>query len=56
MKSGAHFVKTSTGFGTSVASHHDIKLIKSIVGDNIKSKHPEELRYKDAMKYRFRCK
>tara|TARA_B100001939_G_C16946917_1_gene620669 strand:+ start:3245 stop:3913 length:669 start_codon:yes stop_codon:yes gene_type:complete len=52
MKSGAHFVKTSTGFGTSGASYHDIKLIKSIVGDNCKIKASGGIKdYKDAIKY-----
>lgn len=32
------FVKTSTGFGTSGATIEDIKLMKSIVGDNVKIK------------------
>ena len=32
------FVKTSTGFGTSGATVEDVKLMKSIVGDNIKVK------------------
>lgn len=31
-KAGAHFVKTSTGFGTGGATVEDVKLIKEIVG------------------------
>jgi len=36
--SGADFVKTSTGFSTGGATVEDIKLMKEIVGDNIKIK------------------
>ncbi|MDO5725384.1 MAG: deoxyribose-phosphate aldolase [Tissierellia bacterium] len=35
---GAHFVKTSTGFGTSGATVEDVKLMKQTVGDNLKVK------------------
>lgn len=38
MDAGADFVKTSTGFGTGGATIEDVKLIKGIVGDNIKIK------------------
>jgi deoxyribose-phosphate aldolase len=32
---GAHFVKTSTGFGSGGATVEDVKLIRSIVGPNV---------------------
>lgn len=35
---GAHFVKTSTGFGTSGATESDVKLLKEIAGDKLKVK------------------
>ena len=35
MKSGAEFIKTSTGFGPAGANVKDVKLLKSIVGDEI---------------------
>jgi deoxyribose-phosphate aldolase len=35
---GAHYVKTSTGFGTRGASVEDVKLIKKAVGDRVKIK------------------
>ena len=35
MKSGAELIKTSTGFGSAGAEIKDVKLIKSIVGDQI---------------------
>lgn len=38
MNSGAHFVKTCTGFGGGIATVDDIKLIKSIVGSNCEIK------------------
>ena len=34
----ADFVKTSTGFGTDGATYEDVKLMKSVVGDNAKVK------------------
>ncbi|MFQ6052281.1 MAG: deoxyribose-phosphate aldolase [Candidatus Hydrothermarchaeota archaeon] len=34
-ESGAHFVKTSTGFGKGGAKVEDVKLIKEVVGPNI---------------------
>lgn len=37
-QAGGDFVKTSTGFSTRGASIHDIKLMKSAVGDRIKVK------------------
>ena len=33
LRAGAHFVKTSTGFGPGGATVHDIKLLKSVIGD-----------------------
>lgn len=38
MKAGADFVKTSTGFGTGGATAHDVKLMRSVVGDKMKVK------------------
>jgi deoxyribose-phosphate aldolase len=38
MKTGAKFVKTSTGFGNSGATESDVRLIKSIIGDELKIK------------------
>lgn len=35
---GAHFVKTSTGFGSGGATVEDVKLMKSTVGDTMKVK------------------
>jgi len=35
VKAGVDFVKTSTGFSTSGASVQDVKLMRSIVGDNL---------------------
>ena len=35
MKSGAEFIKTSTGFGPAGANVKDVKLLKSIVGEEI---------------------
>ena len=38
MKAGAHFVKTSTGFGSGGATIEDVKLMKSTVGDALEVK------------------
>lgn len=38
IQSGANFIKTSTGFGTSGANIHDIKLMKSVANNEIKIK------------------
>ncbi|GAA4811192.1 deoxyribose-phosphate aldolase [Litoribaculum gwangyangense] len=38
LQSGADFIKTSTGFGTGGATIHDVKLIKSVVGNKAKIK------------------
>jgi len=35
MESGASFVKTSTGFASSVATLEDVRLIKKVVGDRV---------------------
>ncbi|MEM2636997.1 MAG: deoxyribose-phosphate aldolase [Candidatus Korarchaeota archaeon] len=35
MEAGAHFVKTSTGFGTGGATVEDVKLMRSIVGNKL---------------------
>ncbi|KAL7721061.1 deoxyribose-phosphate aldolase [Entamoeba marina] len=46
---GAHFVKTSTGFGTSGATAADVKLMKTTVGDKAKVKAAGGIRtYEDA--------
>lgn len=37
-KAGADYIKTSTGFGTSGATHEDIKLFKKYVGADVKIK------------------
>lgn len=50
MKAGADFVKTSTGFGSNGATVHDVKLMRSVVGDKLKVKASGGIRnYKDAM-------
>lgn len=38
LRSGADFVKTSTGFGTGGATVNDIRLIRRVVGDQMKIK------------------
>lgn len=48
----ADFVKTSTGFGTGGATLEDVKLMKSIVGDNAKIKASGGVKsLEDALKY-----
>ena len=48
----AYFVKTSTGFGTGGATYEDVKLMKSVVGDNAKVKASGGVRDKEtAQKY-----
>ena len=48
----ADFVKTSTGFGTDGATYEDVKLMKSVVGDNAKVKASGGVRDKEtAQKY-----
>ena len=48
----ADFVKTSTGFGTGGATYEDIKLMKSVVGNNAKVKASGGVRDKEtAQKY-----
>jgi len=37
-EAGAHFVKTSTGFGPQGATVQDVRLLKSVVGDKLKVK------------------
>ena len=37
-QAGAHFVKTSTGFGTGGATIEDVQLMKSVVGDDMRIK------------------
>lgn len=47
----AHFVKTSTGFSTGGATEEDVRLMKSVVGDELKVKASGGVRTKeDAMK------
>ena len=48
----ADYVKTSTGFGTGGAAYEDVKLMKSVVGDNAKVKASGGVRDKEtAQKY-----
>ena len=48
----ADFAKTSTGFGTDGATYEDVKLMKSVVGDNAKVKASGGVRDKEtAQKY-----
>ena len=48
----ADFVKTSTGFGTGGATYEDVKLMKSVVGENAKVKASGGVRDKEtAQKY-----
>lgn len=50
LKAGADFVKTSTGFGTGGATTHDVELMRSVVGDQMKIKASGGIRsYTDAM-------
>ena len=35
MKSGAEFIKTSTGFSTRGANLNDVKIMKSVCGDKL---------------------
>ncbi|HOZ72822.1 MAG TPA: deoxyribose-phosphate aldolase [Spirochaetales bacterium] len=49
-RAGAHFVKTSTGFGTGGASADDVRLMKKAVGDRLKVKASGGIRsYHDAI-------
>ena len=38
MEAGADFVKTSTGFSTGGATLEDVKLMKTVVGNNLQIK------------------
>lgn len=50
-RAGAHFVKTSTGFGTGGATAEDVRLMKKAVGDALKVKASGGIRtYHDAIK------
>jgi len=50
LKAGAHFVKTSTGFGTGGATPEDVKLMKKTVGDKLQVKASGGVRtYHDAI-------
>ena len=50
-KSGAHFVKTSTGFSKGGATEDDIRLIRSVVGENFGIKASGGIRtYSDVVK------
>ena len=52
LNANADFVKTSTGFGTGGATYEDVKLMKSVVGDNAKVKASGGVRdKKTAQKY-----
>jgi deoxyribose-phosphate aldolase len=49
-KAGAHFVKTSTGFGTGGATVEDVKLMRKTVGDSMRVKASGGIRsYHDAI-------
>lgn len=49
-KAGAHFVKTSTGFGTGGATVEDVRLMRKAVGDALKVKASGGIRsYHDAI-------
>jgi deoxyribose-phosphate aldolase len=49
-EAGADFVKTSTGFGPSGATIHDVKILKNVVGKSIGVKAAGGIRsYEDAM-------
>jgi len=51
VEAGAHFVKTSTGFGTYGARIEDVKLMKQTVGDQAEIKASGGVRtYQDALK------
>jgi len=51
VQAGAHFVKTSTGFGTSGAKIEDVQLMKKTVGDRAQVKASGGVRtYEDAVK------
>lgn len=51
VQAGAHFVKTSTGFGTSGARIEDVQLMKKTVGDRAQVKASGGVRtYEDAVK------
>ncbi len=51
VQAGAHFVKTSTGFGTGGAKVEDVRLMKQTVGDRAEVKASGGVRtYEDAMK------
>ncbi|TFG84821.1 MAG: deoxyribose-phosphate aldolase [Spirochaetales bacterium] len=50
MKAGAHFVMTSTGFGTGGTDADDVKLMRKVVGDKLKIKASGGIRsYHDAI-------
>ncbi|HAE21215.1 MAG TPA: deoxyribose-phosphate aldolase [Spirochaetaceae bacterium] len=50
LKAGAHFVKTSTGFGTGGATADDVRLMRKTVGDKLKVKASGGIRsYHDAI-------
>jgi len=49
-KAGAHFVKTSTGFGTGGATADDVRIMRQTVGDRLKVKASGGIRsYHDAI-------
>ena len=52
IQSGADFIKTSTGFGTSGATLHDVKIMKHIANGNAKIKASGGIKdYKTALEY-----
>ena len=48
-QSGADYIKTSTGFGTSGATFNDVKLLKEHIGSNVKIKASGGIRSKSDM-------
>ena len=48
-KSGADYIKTSTGFGTAGATIDDIKLFKSHIGPDVKMKAAGGIRTREDM-------
>lgn len=48
-KAGAEFVKTSTGYGTSGANVHDLKIMRAAVSENVRVKASGGIRTLDAV-------
>jgi len=52
---GAHFVKTSTGFGTGGATMEDVSLMKFVVGEDVKVKAAGGIKDYDTAKKMIAC-